>query len=747
MFFIVARALVVSTVQGVIGSQALAGAARYRARARWQWTTLTPVLAAPLIALCSLALWCVSLQWVDVSAMNDLGLVSVLPSSSIIALAGVTLGFCLVLSALDEMHPVVLLLYLFTLIFMLYATPALVEQAPRFDVTYWLAGHTEYVLRNGGVDPYLDAYFNWPGFFVLTGLLTKITGVSSVLTFAAWASFVYNLLYLVPMYLIFSSATHDRRTIWLALWFFYITDWVWQDYFDPQGLNFFFYLVIIAILLQGFKTTRAKSITGEGPIASLVHGCSAAWARVRAYRPLHNTSNGAETLHFGRIHSAALSDSANLPEQRRRHPVLVVTLIAVLALSVFGRRLRRWAALSDSADTPEQHRKRLALLVALIAVFALSVCSHPITPFFVLLSVTALTVFGRVTPRWLPILLAAMIVGWDFTAAMPYLSGHLASDFAAFGNVQIVASTNVTNRLVAGSAAHQLVSHLRIVSTAAIWGLAAVGALLRWRRNAVWAAGGGRWGKGTLFSYDITFILLLVAPILLVIAQPYGGEMAMRYYMFTLPIVSFFAATAFRTRLTFYRGAAGRLSRWFVSKSVPIGATAVLVSCIVLLGGFMFARYGNERADFYTYNEANAVAYLYEVAPAHSLLLQGWTGTPWRYQDLEKYTYSQLYVGHGQAAAFEGHDISAVLSMASNPKYPSTYVIFSRSQKAQAQIFAGVPPSAFTSVENALLASGKFRVAYTNPDAEVLAYFHPPNTAALHGHHLRTPHLMRRMSR
>ena len=713
---IVTRMLVVSTVQGVldVGLRNRPSRQGATARARWRWAALSPTLIATLIVLCTLALWCVSMRWVDVRAMNDLGLVSVLSPSSIIALVGLTLGFCLVLSTIEGTPSFVLLFYLFALIFMLYATPALVEQAPRFDVTYWLAGHTEYVLRNGSVAPYLDAYFNWPGFFVLTGLLTKITGVSSVLAFAPWASFAYNLLYLAPMYLIFTTATEDRRTVWLGLWFFYITDWVWQDYFDPQGLNFFFYLVIIAILLKGFKTARAMPGTSEGPIGTWWRFCLSAWARVRAARPARIWAN----MH---------------------------------GFSGYVRWLRRWVALSDGTATPEQRRRRIALLCILIAVFAFSVGSHPITPFFVLLSVTALTLFGRITPRWLPLLLAAMILGWDFTAAMPYLAGHLGADLASFGNFQVVASTNVTNRLAAGSSAHQFVSHVRILATASIWGLAMLGALLRWRGNSMWAAGNGAWGKGSLFSHDVTFLLLVIAPGFLVIAQPYGGEMAMRYYLFTLPIVSFFAAAAFRTRVTFDRGVVGRLSRRVASKPVPVAAPAIAAACLLLLGAFLFARYGNERADYFTYDEANAVAYLYEVAPPHSLLLQGWTGTPWRYEDLELYNYSQLYTGHGQAAAFEAHDIGGILDMASNAKYPSAYVIFSRSQKAQAQMFAGVPPSAFTAVEGALLASGKFTLIYSNPDAEILAYVHPvvhpsvhpPSTRASHGHPPRTSHLER----
>ncbi len=202
-----------------------------------------------VLAVGALAVWCFSLQLVNVREMTDLGLVSVLPSSCFIALGGLTLGFCLELSAFGQVRELVLLLYALALIFMLYAMPALVEAAPRFQVTYWLAGHTEYILRNGSVDPFLDAYFNWPGFFVLTGLLTEMGGLQSVLQLASWTSFVYNLLYLAPMYLIFTTATRDRRVVWLGLWFFYITDWVWQDYFAPQGLNFFLYLVIIAIIL------------------------------------------------------------------------------------------------------------------------------------------------------------------------------------------------------------------------------------------------------------------------------------------------------------------------------------------------------------------------------------------------------------------------------------------------------------------------------------------------------------------
>jgi hypothetical protein len=212
-----------------------------------------------------------------------------------------------------------------------------------------------------------------------------------------------------------------------------------------------------------------------------------------------------------------------------------------------------------------------------------------------------------------------------------------------------------------------------------------------------------------------------------------------------LPIISFFAAAVFltplnvRTQIMFRNQKVGNLSRWLMSGSVPVAKTALIAVCLLLLGGFMFARYGNERADYVTYDEATAVAYLYDVAPPHSLLLEGWIGTPWRYQDLDLYDYSPLYTGQNEAAALESHNIGGILGMASNTRYPAVYVIFSRSQKAEAQMFAGVAPAAFAGVENALLQSGRFELIYSNRDAEILEYIYPQHGSAL-GHYPLKPY-------
>ena len=127
-------------------------------------------IALPLGAF---LLWLASLSSVDLSRMNDLGLISVFSPVTFIALAMMLISFAL---SLRQPKTPVLLLHLLLLIFMLYGVTTLVEQAPRFSVLYRHAGYTEYIMRTSTVDPGLDAYFNWPGFFVLVAFVTKLSG-------------------------------------------------------------------------------------------------------------------------------------------------------------------------------------------------------------------------------------------------------------------------------------------------------------------------------------------------------------------------------------------------------------------------------------------------------------------------------------------------------------------------------------------------------------------------------------------
>jgi hypothetical protein len=586
-------------------------------------------VAFVLLPLCALLLWFISLREVDIRRMNDLGLISVMPPLTIIALVLLSVSFCLTLRQPQKRAPV-LLLHLALLIFMLYGVTTLVEEAPRFSVLYRHEGYTEYILRTGTVDPNLDAYFNWPGFFILSAFVTHLAGYHDIFGFGLWAPVFFNLIYLGPLYMIFTSATTDKRIVWLGLWFFYLTNWIGQDYFSPQGLNFFLYLVIIAILLRWFKVAPSAQSLIQEPRGQ----------------------------HSGRIRS-------------------------------FVHRFFAWLRAPDTLRTPIQPRQRTALLVILITIFAFVVFSHPLTPFFVLASVAALVFLRRCTPFWLPILMAIMTGAWIIFMAQAFLAGHLSWVTGGFGNIFNAFSANVSER-VGGSPEHIFIAKIRLVMTFFIWGLAFVGAVRRLRKG----------------HHDISYILLAIAPFPLLVAQPYGGEMLLRIYLFALPPMTFFAASVFFPTLS-----SGR-SRWTTVLIVGI--------CITLLGGFLFSRYGNERQDYMTNAEVAGVHYLYSIASPGSIFIEGSDGTPWQLQDFEKYdTYSlteQLY--HAVATS----DVSAIVQFIESKKYTNVYLIFTRSQKATAESSLGLSSDALDRLEDVLVSSGKFKLVYSNPDAQILVY-------------------------
>lgn len=205
-------------------------------------------LAVPAAAL---LVWALSLGRIDPRAMGATGLVSVLPATVLVPLVAVSVSFCVNLGR-RRADGRVLAFHVLALVVMLYALTALVEPEPPFEPAYRHVGIADHIATTGGLDTTIDAYFNWPGFFVGVAMLTRLTGLHDALGLVRWAPLAYNLLYAAPLLVIFGSLTRDRRVVWLALWLFYATNWTAQDYFSPQATAYLLMLAVIAILLRWF---------------------------------------------------------------------------------------------------------------------------------------------------------------------------------------------------------------------------------------------------------------------------------------------------------------------------------------------------------------------------------------------------------------------------------------------------------------------------------------------------------------
>jgi O-antigen/teichoic acid export membrane protein len=589
-------------------------------------------LLTVMLPIGSLVLWYISLSGINLRNMTDLGLVSVLPPMTIIPLFLLTTSFCLAMWQKKSSIPIILL-HVFILLFMLYGITALIESVPRFDVVYRHAGYTEYILRNGGVAAGLDAYFDWAGFFIFSAFLTKIAGYSTILSYAVWSPFFLNLIYFFPLYVIFTTATSDKRIIWFSIWFFYLTNWIGQDYFSPQGLNFFLYLVLIAILLKWFKISAREQ-------AATLGTC---WRRLGRLFPL--------------------------------------------AQSIYG-----WLTAPDTSITSANKPQRVALLISLIAIFGLMVFSHPLTPFLTIASVTTLIIFRRCKPFWLPALMIIMTTVWIVTMAQPYLVGNLNNIIGDFSHINNVVTQNVTSRTLTGNKDHNFISDIRLFMTAFIWGLAFIGGLLRLRKG----------------HRDITYVLLAIAPFPVLLVQSYGGEMLLRIYLFTLPMMTFFVAAIFFTY------SPRKASEWWLK-------AATLLMCFLLLGAFFFTRYGNEHMDYMTPKELAGVQYLYSVAPANSLFLEAWDGTPWEYKDFELYNTDSLAEDIPNAV-IEGN-VNTIIQHINvlDDNAPKAYIIITRSQRATADS-DGLAPGTLDHLERELLRSKRFIQLYSNRDAQVFVF-------------------------
>ncbi len=582
-------------------------------------------LGIPIVlTLCSVILWAISLPSIDVLQMNDLGLVSVLPASVFVACILLIASFSLTLHQ-GRLSLPILLLHLIGLIFMLYGTTTIVEDSPRFAVSWRHVGVTEHITRTGNVDPHIDAYFNWPVFFIASAFVTDLAGFQSALSFTPWASVYFNLLYFGPLMMLLSTLSTDKRVVWLGVWFFYLTNWIGQDYFAPQALNYFLYLVILAVLVTWFKAV------GIQPQLERIFP-----KRTRAFR-----------------------------------------LIERVLYLVYGP-----PAISDEPKQKSSPAQRMGLLAIVITLFVVAVPSHQLTPFAILASVTGLIVLGRCTPRGLPIIMALVIVTWMSFMTTAYLSGHFTKLTQDIGQVNNIVDANVAGRLK-GSAEHLFIVYLRLFMTLVFWVLALIGGLRRFRKG----------------YKDLTPAVIATAPFILMVMQPYGGEMLLRAYLFSLPAMAFFAAVlVFPTLST--------TTSWRTTAAIGLVSSALLV-------GFLFARYGNERMDHFTAQEVEAVNYLYQIAEPNSILAAAWGNLPWKFQDYEEHKYRTVM------DELLASDVNTVADMLRNRKYPNAYLILTRSQKAYAELFRGLPPGQWESFEKNLLDSPEFRLIFANEEAKI----------------------------
>ncbi len=491
----------------------------------------------------------------------------------------------------------------------LHAVPAVLEVRPRFATAWQHLGFLDFIDRTGMAAPDLDARWSWPGFFALAAFAARACGVTDLTEVLRWWPLGVQLLCLAPLFLLLRAVRASWRAKWTTLWLFALCGWVGQDYFSPQSLNYFFYLLFVAVLLVWFRwpgQLRGRLLPGEREVAPVGRG----------------------------------------------------TAVALLAL--------------------------------VIALFAASVASHQLTPFVMLGVLTALVLARRLAPTGLPLLCGVILVVWVGFLAEPYWSGHFDELFGGLGSLGGNVSSSVSGRIQGGSATHKMVLYVRVALAAGMLALAALG----WGRRR-------RAGLG-----DLSLAILTCVPFLAFGMQSYGGEVALRVFLFALP-----GACALGALALFPRTGAGPVR----AHRAPLAA---LLAGLVLVLGFLVARWGNEPFERVRPGEVAAMDYVYEHdEPTVRLLWPSSNATddvtpaiPWGARDMERVLYQPVLAPRDPAAA---DDLVTALRAAG----PRAYLMISRGQSVYLELSAGYAPDWEQRLRSGLDGRPELRRVLTNDDA------------------------------
>ncbi len=264
---------------------------------------------------------------------------------------------------------------------------------------------------------------------------------------------------------------------------------------------------------------------------------------------------------------------------------VAILLVWFRAPHVLWTRMRP----GEAEVEPTDRRQQAVLLLVLTGLFAASVPAHQLTPFVMLGVLTVLVLIGRSELRGLPILFAVLVAVWLGFMAEPYWSGHFNDLFGGVGGVGSNVSTSVSGRIQGGSSTHKLVLYTRVLLVSGIMTF------------ACW----GWWRRRTNTYRERSLLVLTFVPFLGFGMQSYGGEMALRVFMFAVPGAALLAGLALFPRT----GATAEERE--KDRSSHLAPLAALLAYLLLMGGFLVARWGNEGFERVRPGEVAAMNYVY----------------------------------------------------------------------------------------------------------------------------------------
>lgn len=203
-----------------------------------------PGIAPWLLLVVALSLWVSALARTDTSQLGELGLLAEFPITWYLAVTLVLVVAIWGVCARSVASSRLMTAATTVLVVMLYTSASLVSEVPRLPWVYKHIAVTDLIGAVGRVDPLIDIYNRWPGFFSASAFLGEAVGYRDALAYAAWAEAGFALIDVMLLLAITRAISSDPRIQWTATLVFTLANWVNQNYYSPQALAFTLYLAI-----------------------------------------------------------------------------------------------------------------------------------------------------------------------------------------------------------------------------------------------------------------------------------------------------------------------------------------------------------------------------------------------------------------------------------------------------------------------------------------------------------------------
>ncbi|MFD9459551.1 glycosyltransferase [Streptomyces sp. NPDC060027] len=329
--------------------------------------------------------------------------------------------------------------------------------------------------------------------------------------------------------------------------------------------------------------------------------------------------------------------------------------------------------------------------VLVVVIAAVIVSSHPLTPLLLISALVVLSLPRRNRRVVLPVLASTVVLTavWDATIARPYISENLNDFLGAL----LKPDTNVVSGLAAlGTAApgHVVVAWVDRGLSAAVFLLAAVAFLAR------------PWVRRTGLP------LLVAAPLPVLAANAYGGEMIFRAYLFALPAASLLIAALLLDR--------GRGPRLHVAAVYPL--------LLALLAGLVFGYYGKESANYFAKDEVAAGRFVAATSPPGSTIVSLTSAVPGlylRYDENAQVQLDEQDIGDRRRLVEDPVKGLAGFVQRATPQQPA-FIILSRAQAADIYQRGVLPADTMRRMDSALSKTRDYIPVYRSKDAVVYRY-------------------------